>query len=64
MIEIKEVKTKGQMNKFAKYPVKLYKGCPYYVPNLLSDEKATFNPKKNFNLQKNKCKTKLLKIRL
>ena len=56
MIEVKEVLTAGQMNKFATYPIKLYKGCPYYVPNLLSDEKATFNPKKNFSLEKNKCK--------
>lgn len=56
MIEIREVKTKGQMRKFASYPIKLYKGCPYYVPSLRSDEMATFNPKKNFNLEKNKLK--------
>ncbi len=56
MIEIKEVVTKSQMRKFASYPIKLYKDCPYYVPSLRSDEKATFNPKKNFNLEKNKLK--------
>ena len=56
MIEIREVKTNGQMRKFASYPIKLYKGCPYYVPSLRSDEKGTFNPKKNFSLGKNKLK--------
>ncbi len=53
MIEIKEVKTKKQMRVFAKYPVVLYKNCPYYVPSLRSDEINTFNPKKNFSLDKN-----------
>lgn len=56
MIEIKEVKTKCDLKKFAKYPVELYKDCPYYVPSLYGDELATFNPKKNFNLRGNECK--------
>ena len=56
MIEIKEVKNKRDISIFAKYPVILYKGCPYYVPSLRSDEKATFNPKKNFSLKNNKIK--------
>lgn len=56
MIEIKEVKGRRAMSVFASYPVKLYKGCPYYVPSLRSDEKATFNKKKNYNLVNNECK--------
>ncbi|MBQ4098202.1 MAG: N-acetyltransferase [Clostridia bacterium] len=56
MIEIREVKGRRDMRKFAKYPVELYKDCPYYVPSLRSDEIATFNPKKNFNLANNDCK--------
>ena len=56
MVEIKEVRTKKDLKKFAKYPVELYKGCPYYVPSLYGDELATFNPKKNFNLKGNECK--------
>ena len=56
MLNIVEVKTKKQMKEFAKYPVKLYKNCPYYVPSLYSDELSTFNPKKNFSLKDNKCK--------
>ena len=56
MIEIREVKTKRDIAVFAKYPVHLYKDCPYYVPSLRSDEVDTFNPKKNFSLNKNKLK--------
>lgn len=53
MIEIREVTTKKQIKQFAKFPLKLYKNCPYYVPSLLSDEINIFNPKKNFSLDKN-----------
>ena len=56
MITIKEVKTKKDIKEFATYPIKLYDKCPYYVPNLLSDEFALFNPKKNFNLRENNLK--------
>ncbi len=56
MIEVKEIKTKKDIRAFAKYPVELYKDCPYYVPNLRSDEIDTFNPKKNFNLKENVIK--------
>ena len=56
MLEIREVKTKKDIAIFAKYPVKLYKDCPYYVPSLRSDEVDTFNPKKNHSLNKNKLK--------
>lgn len=50
-IVIKEVKNKKEVRLFATYPLKLYKGCPYYVPSLRADEMATFNPKKNFSLK-------------
>lgn len=56
MVKIVEVKTKRQLKKFASFPIKLYKGCPYYVPSLRSDEINSFNPKKNANLRHNKCK--------
>lgn len=42
MIEIKEVKTKRQQKEFLEFPLKLYKGCPYYSPNLYMDEKKLF----------------------
>ena len=56
MIEIKEVVTKKDARMFAKYPVELYKGNPYYVPSLRSDEMMTFDKKKNFNLETNPSK--------
>ena len=56
MIEIKEVKTPKDVKIFAAYPVELYKDCPYYVPTIRGDEIDTFNPKKNFSLDKNEIK--------
>ncbi len=50
MIEIKEITTKKDISVFASYPLKLYKGCPYYVPSLRSDEKNSFDKEKNFAL--------------
>jgi len=56
MIEIREVVSKKDVKLFATYPIKLYKGCPYYVPSLRGDEMMTFNEKKNFSLENNFCK--------
>ena len=56
MIEIKEVSNRKLLKLFAKYPVILYKNCPYYVPSLRSDEMNTFNPKKNFSIKNNPCR--------
>lgn len=42
MIEIVEVKTKKQQKEFLDFPIKLYKGCPYYSPALYIGEKAIF----------------------
>lgn len=44
MIVIKEVKTKREIKSFIEFPLKLYKGNPYFVPPLYSDEKALFKP--------------------
>jgi len=42
MVEIKEVKTKKDIKEFINFPLRLYKGNPYFVPPLYSDEKALF----------------------
>lgn len=48
MIEIKEIApTKGNLKKFTKFQIDLYKGNPYYVPPLISDDVATLNPEEN-----------------
>lgn len=43
MVEIKEVKTRKQRKEFLNFPLKLYKGCEYFVPPLYMDEKKIFN---------------------
>ncbi|MDE5869198.1 MAG: N-acetyltransferase, partial [Muribaculaceae bacterium] len=48
MIEIKEITpTKGNLKKFTKFQIDLYKGNPYFVPPLISDDVATLNPDEN-----------------
>ena len=44
MIEIREVKTKKEQKLFIDFPIKLYKGNPYFVPPLYGDEKSMFKP--------------------
>lgn len=48
MIRVFEAKTKRQMRQFARFPIELYKGNPYYVPSFLSDDVNMKNPKRNF----------------
>ncbi|MBE5818509.1 MAG: N-acetyltransferase [Clostridiales bacterium] len=44
---IVEVKSKKQLKEFADFPNKLYKDNNCYIPGLLSDDIATFDPDKN-----------------
>lgn len=48
-VVIREVKEddKALKKAFVKFPIKLYKDCPYYVPSLILDELDTLNTKKN-----------------
>ena len=45
-ITISTVKTKKELKAFVRFNYKLYKDCPYAVPDLLEDTLDTFNPKK------------------
>lgn len=47
MVEIKEVKTKKDLRIFAGFNEKMYRDVPQAMPDLISDEMANFNPKKN-----------------
>ncbi len=47
MIQIKKVKTKSDLKAFVKFPFKLYKNSKYWVPPIIKQELAGFNPKKN-----------------
>ncbi len=46
-IEMKEVKTLGDLKKFIGFPYKLYKKHPYWVPPLFMDEMNTLRKDKN-----------------
>lgn len=45
MLEIVEVRTKKQRKEFVEYPLRLYKGNPYFVPPLYGDEMKIFTDK-------------------
>ena len=47
MITIQEVTTNKQLRQFVKFPFKLYKECPYWVPPLTKDELETLDKTKN-----------------
>ncbi len=44
-VQIQEVVTKKELNKFIQFPNRLYKGNPYYIPALNMDERKTFSTK-------------------
>lgn len=46
-VTVKTVSTKRELKAFVKFPLELYKNCPYYVPGLFIDEMATLDPAKN-----------------
>ena len=50
MIKITEVRTASQRRAFARFPLRLYKDCPYYVPSVYADEKNITLPQKNPSL--------------
>ncbi len=46
-VEIREVKTAKDLHTFIRFPFKLYKGNPYWVPPLVQFEESTLNKAKN-----------------
>ena len=55
MLEIKKVETKKDFKKFVKFPAKLYRGNPYYVPAFELDEYNLTNPKKNASFEESEA---------
>ncbi len=47
MITIKEVKTKGDLTAFVKFPFELYKNSPYFVPPIIKEELQVLQPATN-----------------
>ncbi|HEY4538724.1 MAG TPA: GNAT family N-acetyltransferase [Faecalibacter sp.] len=46
-IQIKEVQNSKDLDAFVKFPMKLYKDNPYYVPPFINDEKQAMDKDKN-----------------
>ena len=46
-IEIIEVKTRKELKEFVKFPLRLYRNNPFYVPSIISDDLNTLDHKKN-----------------
>ena len=46
-IQVIEAETKKHRKAFVRFPMDLYRECPYYVPPLIQDELDTFDPVKN-----------------
>ena len=44
---IKQVSSRADLRRFVKFPVELYKDCPYFVPNLYLDEMSALDERKN-----------------
>lgn len=53
MLSIREVQTRAQLRQYIRFPFKLYRDDPFWVPPLLSDEFAYYDPKINANLREN-----------
>lgn len=47
MVTIKEAVSTNEIKSFVKFPFKLYKSSPYWVPPLIKDEMETFDKEKN-----------------
>ena len=54
MLTIIEVSSKKDRKEFIEYPLRLYKGNPYFVPPLYGDEKKLFTDK---NIYSHTCKS-------
>lgn len=47
MITLQELTTKKELKRFVKFPFKLYKNNPYWVPPIIKEELETFDKTKN-----------------
>ena len=46
-VDIREVESKKDLKRFIKVPFDIFKGNPYWVPQLIRDDLEVFNPQKN-----------------
>ena len=57
MVEIREVRTRGDLRKFVNYVNVLYKDVPQFIPAMYANDLDDWNPKKNpaFEYCEGKC---------
>jgi len=55
-ISIHTVGTKRDLKRFVKFPFKLYRGDPFWIPQLIRDEMQTFNRNKNPAFENSDCR--------
>ena len=57
MVEIREVKTRSELRKFVNYPNVLFRDVPQYIPAMIGDDLADWDPNKNpaFSYCEAKC---------
>ena len=46
-VTVKTVETRAELKTFVKFPLELYKNCPYYVPGIYMDEMTALDMDKN-----------------
>ena len=46
-VTVKTVQSRKDLRAFVKFPLKLYKDCPHYVPSLFMDEMSSLDMDKN-----------------
>ena len=56
MLVVREIKSKKDKRRFFKFPVQLYRDCPYCVPSLYVDESSEFDPEQNGAFAYAECK--------
>ena len=49
MITVKEVKTRRDARKFVELPLKMYRGCKWFVPPIYSDEMKLFKKERPYS---------------
>jgi hypothetical protein len=47
MISVHQIQNQKELTAFIKFPFKLYKNCPYWVPPITKEERHFMNPSKN-----------------
>ena len=62
MVNINQVKTNKELKDFVKFPFKLYKNSKYWVPPIINEEIAVFNPNKNPILKEMKLAISIPKL--